>query len=60
MSTFARNLNKFPASKILAVDYLYEKLNPEVIYDYLVDLANPTKMVILIGDSDFKKGDTLD
>jgi secreted Zn-dependent insulinase-like peptidase len=50
---FARNLNKYPAAKVLAADSQYEHLNPETIYNYLVELANPLNMVILIGDSDF-------
>jgi len=50
---FARNLNKFPAAKVLAADTQYEHLNPETIYNYVVDLANPMNMLILIGDSDF-------
>ena len=47
MKKIAHNLNYYDYKEAISIDFLYEEFNPEIIYNYLSDLVNPSNLVIL-------------
>lgn len=49
----SHNLLAYEPKHMLSADFLYENYNPELIYNYLVDLMNPLNLVVMVGDKEF-------
>ncbi|KAM3136308.1 hypothetical protein pb186bvf_011607 [Paramecium bursaria] len=50
----SHNLNTFDYKDVFSIDFLYEEFDPTNIYNYLAELVNPSNMLILHGNQNFK------
>ncbi|CAD8142121.1 unnamed protein product [Paramecium octaurelia] len=49
----AHNLNYFDYTDAMSIEFLYEEFQPEIIYNYLTEMLNPSNIVIFHGSPKF-------
>jgi insulysin len=50
----SHNINTYPPDEVLSADFVYKTFDGKLIYNYLARLINPSNILILIGDSEYK------
>ncbi|CAD8052007.1 unnamed protein product [Paramecium sonneborni] len=49
----AHNLNYFDYTDAMSIEFLYEEFQPEIIYNYLTEMLNPSNIIIFHGSPKF-------
>ncbi|CAD8148619.1 unnamed protein product [Paramecium pentaurelia] len=49
----AHNLNYYDYTDAMSIEFLYEEFQPEIIYNYLTEMLNPSNIIIFHGSPKF-------